>query len=119
MGGHANYAPCDIHDLVNKGYDYWALGHVHQHTILHRNPHVVFCGNLQGRHIREAGPKGACLVTVDDGRVSDVELIEVSVVRWAIVAVSADGCDQVEDVSQKIGRAIEQDRKSTRLNSSH
>ena len=23
MGGHANYAPCTLDDLVNKGYDYW------------------------------------------------------------------------------------------------
>lgn len=107
MGGHANYAPCDIHDLVNKGYDYWALGHVHQHTILHRDPHIVFCGNLQGRHIREVGPKGACLVTVEDGRVSDIDLIEVSVVRWTLVSVSVNGCDHVADVSQKIGLAIE------------
>ncbi|TFH42733.1 MAG: DNA repair exonuclease, partial [Lysobacterales bacterium] len=29
MGGHANYAPCSLGDLVSKGYDYWALGHVH------------------------------------------------------------------------------------------
>ena len=30
MGGHANYAPCSLPELVAKGYDYWALGHVHQ-----------------------------------------------------------------------------------------
>ena len=32
-------------------------------SILHQNPHVVFCGNLQGRHIRESGPKSARLLT--------------------------------------------------------
>ena len=42
MGGHANYAPCALDDLVNKGYDYWALGHVHQAAILHERPHVIF-----------------------------------------------------------------------------
>ena len=26
MGGHANYAPCTLPQLVAKGYDYWALG---------------------------------------------------------------------------------------------
>jgi hypothetical protein len=25
--GHANYAPCAMEDLTNKGYDYWALAH--------------------------------------------------------------------------------------------
>jgi len=66
MGGHANYAPCTVDDLVTKGYDYWALGHVHHGAVLHENPHVVFPGNLQGRHIRETGPKGAYLVSVED-----------------------------------------------------
>ena len=55
MGGHENYAPCTLADLVNKGYHYWALGHVHQGQILGERPHIVFPGNLQGRHIREAG----------------------------------------------------------------
>jgi len=57
MGGHENYAPCAIEDLTNKGYDYWALGHVHQASVLHEKPHVVFPGNLQGRHARETGTK--------------------------------------------------------------
>ena len=51
MGGHANYAPCSLNDLVNKGYDYWALGHVHQAATLHERPHIVYSGNLQGRHV--------------------------------------------------------------------
>ena len=62
MGDHANYAPCSLLELVAKGYDYWALGHVHRGQVLNERPHVVFPGNLQGRHVREAGPKGACLV---------------------------------------------------------
>ena len=44
MGGHENYAPCLLGDLVNKGYDYWALGHVHQAEVLHKQPHIVFPG---------------------------------------------------------------------------
>ena len=67
--GHELYAPCTVDELVNRGYDYWALGHVHKYEILNEDPPVVFAGNLQGRHVRESGPKGAVLVTVDDGRV--------------------------------------------------
>jgi DNA repair exonuclease SbcCD nuclease subunit len=62
--GHEPYAPCRIEALVAKGYDYWALGHIHKREILHGDPWVVFCGNLQGRHIRETGAKGCSLVTV-------------------------------------------------------
>ena len=31
-GEHARYAPCTVEQLVNHGYDYWALGHVHCFT---------------------------------------------------------------------------------------
>ena len=54
---HATYAPCSLNQLRNHGYAYWALGHVHAHEVLSRDPWVVFPGNIQGRHIRETGAK--------------------------------------------------------------
>ncbi|GGI31219.1 MULTISPECIES: metallophosphoesterase family protein [Bradyrhizobium] len=39
-GPHENYAPGTLDELVNKGYDYWALAHVHQGGVLHEQPHV-------------------------------------------------------------------------------
>ena len=64
--GHDPYAPTRLDVLRSKGHDYWALGHVHEREVLCRNPWVVFPGNLQGRHARETGAKGATLVEVDD-----------------------------------------------------
>ena len=107
MGGHANYAPCTLDDLVNKGYDYWALGHVHQATVLHERPHVVFPGNLQGRHIRETGPKGAYLVMVEDGELSEALPVPGDVVRWARLSVSVDGCVRVTEAVDRVRAAIE------------
>jgi DNA repair protein SbcD/Mre11 len=106
MGGHLNYAPCSLDDLINKGYHYWALAHVHQAAMLHQNPHVVFCGNLQGRHVRETGRKSACLVTVEGGQVTDVASIEADVVRWTNVSVAVDGSSSPADLVSRIGRAV-------------
>ena len=36
--GHANYAPCTPADLTSRGYNYWALGHVHAFEIVSRDP---------------------------------------------------------------------------------
>lgn len=108
MGGHANYAPCSLDDLVNKGYDYWALAHVHQGAVLHENPHVAFCGNLQGRHIRESGPKGARLVTVEAGEIAEVVLVETDVVRWTHLRISVEESGEFSDVVTKMAAAIEQ-----------
>ena len=48
--GHASYAPTTLDVLRSRGYQYWALGHVHQHEDICRDPWVTFSGNLQGRH---------------------------------------------------------------------
>lgn len=85
--GHAPYAPCSVDDLLTKRYDYWALGHVHVREVVHEDPWILFSGNLQGRHIRETGAKGATLVTVVDGTVEAVEPLELDVFRWAQVTV--------------------------------
>ncbi len=105
--GHDAYAPCSLRDLTAKGYDYWALGHVHAREVLATEPWVVFPGNLQGRHVNEPGAKGFSVVTVDDGRVTSVEPVAVDVVRWATVSVDASGAPTLEDLCPRIGEAIE------------
>jgi DNA repair protein SbcD/Mre11 len=107
MGGHLNYAPCAIEDLINKGYQYWALAHVHQAAVLNERPHVVFCGNLQGRQIRESGPKGATLITVEGGEVADVSQLHVDCVRWTRLPVPVEQCSTIADIVDCIGQAIE------------
>lgn len=92
---HAVYAPCSIADLVNSGYDYWALGHIHEQAVLRREPWIVYSGNLQGRSVRECGPKGAMLVDVVDGRVHEVRPLIVDKARWLHVSVPiADAPDE-------------------------
>lgn len=88
---HDDYAPCTPADLRAKGYEYWALGHVHQAATLSRDPWIVFPGNIQGRHIRETGNKGASLVRVVDGRVASVTHHALDVLRWALLTVPLDG----------------------------
>ena len=94
-GEHETYAPCRVADLTVKGYDYWALGHIHARRVLAERPWVVFPGNLQGRHAKETGPKGCTLVTVEDRRVVAVEHRTVDVLRWAALDVDVAGVDVV------------------------
>lgn len=91
--GHERYAPCTVEGLRNKGYDYWALGHIHKRQILHPDPPIAFPGNLQGRHIREEGPKGCLLVTVTEGETPAIEFRPLDVVRWQRCVVTAANSD--------------------------
>ena len=100
-GAHAAYAPSSVPQLVNHGYDYWALGHVHTRAMLHEHPHVVYPGNLQGRNPRETGPKGATIVEVSDGAVVACTHHDLDQVRWASADVDIEGAmDRTEIVER-------------------
>lgn len=107
-GDHDVYAPCNVGALKLKGYGYWALGHVHGHKVLERDPWIVFPGNLQGRHARETGAKGCMLVTVEDRQVVAAEHHAVDVLRWAALPVEADDADP----ATLIGRITDQVRSA-------
>jgi DNA repair protein SbcD/Mre11 len=105
--GHEPYAPCSIEELRSKGYDYWALGHVHTQEVLHRDPWIVFPGNIQGRHVREVGAKGCKLVTVQDHQVVSVSHRDLDVLRWTICHVDVDGVGTGDDVVDHVRQALE------------
>jgi len=102
--GHDAYAPTTADALARKGYDYWALGHVHAREVVQESPWIVFPGNLQGRHVRETGAKGATLVTVERGKIACVEHRVCDVVRWAVCDVDA-GADAQGSVEAALVRA--------------
>lgn len=105
--GHDTYAPCALSTLIAKGYDYWALGHVHQREVLSRDPWVVFPGNLQGRHAQETGPKGASLVSVHDGRVVDVVHRPLDVVRWLVCEIDVSSAASPDDIIDLVRERFE------------
>jgi DNA repair exonuclease SbcCD nuclease subunit len=103
--GHDRYAPTDLATLAAKGYDYWALGHVHAREVVAESPRIVFPGNLQGRHANETGPKGCELVSVTAGRI-EAEFVPLDLVRWGQVTVSLDGSDRVEALGEAFRAAL-------------
>lgn len=104
---HANYAPCSLETLKNKGYQYWALGHVHNRQILCADPYIVYPGNIQGRHGKEQGEKSCELVTVSDAGAISIETISTSVVPWFQTDIDASGCRTAEEVYEKLRLGLE------------
>jgi DNA repair protein SbcD/Mre11 len=88
LGGysdHDTYAPCTLQELAAKDYDYFALGHIHERDeFISDELTAAYSGNLQGRHIRETGPKGAYLVTLGGARRAELEFVELDGVREAV-----------------------------------
>lgn len=105
--GHDTYAPCSEQDLREKGYGYWALGHIHQPAIISEDPWIVFAGNCQGRHARETGPRGCRLVTVNDSlEVERAEWHTLDVVRWQALEVDLSGVEKESQAHQRIGESM-------------
>jgi len=110
--GHAVYAPCSADDLCAKGYQYWALGHIHTQEFVSEDPWIVFPGCIQGRHIRESGAKGCVLVTVEDAAVSAVEKCPVDVLRWVECSVDLTDTAEMREVLELARKTIESQSQS-------
>ncbi len=107
---HATYAPCKLGDLQAKRYDYWALGHVHEHAILAASPAseggtIAFPGVLQGRQARETGEKGALWVELDASG-ARLERLVVDVARWHVLDVDASDADTFPDLARSIAATL-------------
>ena len=107
--GHDTYSPTTAEFLTDKGYDYWALGHVHiRHD--HRiggGPPIVFPGNLQGRHIRETGPKGCMIVDVDASHRCRPTFHPLGDVRWERCVVDAGSLGDADEVVSRVADWLE------------
>ncbi len=108
--GHDTYAPCTVTDLQARGFDYWALGHIHEAVCMATAPHIVYPGCTQGLSIRESGPHGCWLASVaSDGR-TELAFHSLDVARWQTAAVSIDGMEGLEQLDAAIGMGLEKVR---------
>lgn len=104
--GHDTYAPTTLAMLKSRGYDYWALGHIHARQVVCEVPRVVFPGNLQGRHARETGPKGCELVTFDGGALHS-RFVPLDVVRWHQIELDVQSVHSLDALPACIAQALQ------------
>jgi exonuclease SbcD len=97
-----------VSGLQQRGYDYWALGHIHRREVLSTEPPIIFPGNLQGRRLRETGPKGATMIELSHGHPVTFEHRVLDVVRWDLIEVDATGCAGRDDACERIATAVRQ-----------
>lgn len=94
------------------GIDYVALGHIHKHQVLGREPFVVYSGSLQRVDFGEEGDeKGFCVIELDPGkpaglRLRDFEFRHVNARSFLTIAVPIpqDDPDPTATVVQAIQR---------------
>jgi DNA repair protein SbcD/Mre11 len=107
---HGKYAPFRLSDLIDKGYDYWALGHIHKKSFLSEQPYIVYPGNPQGRNRKELGDKGAYIVNLTESG-SEVSFIETADVIWDEAVIDAKDAAGFNDIYERCLAAIEGNRR--------
>ncbi|KAA9031642.1 metallophosphoesterase family protein [Niallia endozanthoxylica] len=106
---HRAYAPFRLKELMEKNFDYWALGHIHKRAILHENPYVIYPGNIQGRNKKETGKKGCYLVTMNQLE-TKLEFIDTASIQWEQLLLNGQEVNQFQELYVLCQRAIEEKR---------
>ncbi|UOQ86623.1 metallophosphoesterase family protein [Gracilibacillus salinarum] len=103
---HAIYAPFQLSDLKQSGFDYWALGHIHKREILAEDPMVVYPGNIQGRSTKETGAKGCYIVTMADNQ-TNLEFIPLSPIEFRKMKLNASDWTDITNITEEIAERLQ------------
>lgn len=96
-----HYAPFVVQEMKQKGYDYWALGHIHVATTLSTQPPIIYPGTPQGHTQKEKETPGILLVTLTQGQAT-WEAIPVHQLSWQEITLSLAGVSNQRMALEKI-----------------
>ena len=106
--GHDTYAPSNINELQQVGYDYWALGHIHKQSCHTGVTTVVMPGIPQGRNIGEDGEKTVSLVSVGETGITELQQISLSVLQFERVKIDVSDIIEWRELVETIHKSIQQ-----------
>ncbi|KAF1299064.1 metallophosphoesterase [Enterococcus sp. JM4C] len=112
LGKAGNYAPFQLADMTQKGYDYWALGHIHVPTELSLQPPIIYPGTPQGHSQKEERVAGVLLVEIQQGEVIK-KAVPIAEVAWITKEVSLKNCRTSQEAlaqmaqTDQIGHSVE------------
>lgn len=104
---HSPYAPITSKQLAESGFDYAALGHIHNPPKEKSCEKTLVCysGCLEGRSFDELGYGGAVEVTVDGTKVTS-ERIRLAKHRYMVETLDITGANKDIDVIERIRQRI-------------
>ncbi|WP_456276036.1 metallophosphoesterase family protein [Bacillus sp. AK128] len=108
---HNPYAPFLLSDIKVKGFDYWALGHIHQRQVVHSDPPVIYPGNIQGRHRKETGEKGCYIVSMNEGE-TRYSFEDTCDILWERIKLSVTEVNSIDEFIHVCKQEMEQLRRT-------
>ncbi len=99
----SRYAPVTEGDMSRHGFDYIALGHVHNTTADYLGGKARYCGFPEGRAFDELGEGGVYIVDIGNDRKANVTRHKTSCVRYVREELSLEGISDQAEISELIG----------------
>lgn len=100
-------APTSPERLLQAGFDYWALGHIHRRFVNdERDPRVVFSGCVQGRDVREVGSRGVYVVELARHTPPHLTFVPTASVVWEQLDVDISDCSNIPSLVKKVMREL-------------
>lgn len=96
-----NYAPFSLSEMTNKGYDYWALGHIHQPQVLKNNPPIIYSGSPVGHSKKETNSQGVVLVE-NQGNQLTYQWLNLGALEWQDVTLACQELTSRKELLLKI-----------------
>lgn len=108
--GHDPYAPFALTDLLEKDFDYWALGHIHKQQIVHTFPPVIYPGNIQGRHRKESGEKGCFLVELNE-QGANWQFCPTADIIWDELTININNLETTDELITALNEGVTDTRR--------
>ena len=113
--GHDRYSPCSSADLLNHGYDFWCLGHIHKRNIVEQNDKVLLMPGIpQGRHINESGAMSVTLVTIPQNGNIELEEKHIHKAQFERINVNIQDISEWQDVIKAVENKLNLCYKNTK-----
>ncbi|EAG1934830.1 exonuclease SbcCD subunit D [Listeria monocytogenes] len=103
---HDVYAPFRVQEISKKGFDYWALGHIHKRQLLAESPSIYYPGNIQGRNRKESGEKGASIITLSEASTT-IDFIGTSPIIWEEAVITLPDNSEINAFYRETTKLLE------------
>ncbi|EOF7812601.1 exonuclease SbcCD subunit D [Listeria monocytogenes] len=103
---HDVYAPFRVQEISKKGFDYWALGHIHKRQLLAETPSIYYPGNIQGRNRKESGEKGASIITLSEASTT-IDFIGTSPIIWEEAVITLPDNSEINAFYRETTKLLE------------
>ena len=94
---HSRYAPVTSVELRGAGLDGWLLGHIHAPDRLAPDDLCGYLGSVTGLNVGEPGLHGPWLITMAEGRITDIRQWPLAPLQWQALDIDLTGISSAED----------------------